>query len=212
MTPSQRSGVACEGLVALIRRNRILLGVLLGFTTVAFAIPLPADGALALRSEPVPTAACAQMIYSGSTSTAVVHAPHDVVVGPVRFGDLDPRLVAKTAESPLLGIKSPLTVGPSRFPKLLVAAKGAKGAVSMAYGQVPSTTTTTFQLQIEPERVVVDAPVSCGLTAAGFVQYGGGFALAQKQCVTLTVSVPGGRVLARRTVPFGSSVVCRSRL
>jgi hypothetical protein len=195
----------------LTARNGILLGALLGSTMAALAMPLPDAGAMALGSGPVPTAVCGQMIYSGSTSTAVIHAPHDVVVGPVRFSDLNPRLVAKIAGSPLLGIKSPLTVGPSKFRRLLVTAKGAKGPVSIAYGQAPSTTTTSVQLRTEPERVVVQGPLSCGLSAAGFVQYGGGFALAQKQCVTLTVSVPGGRVLARRTVPLGSSVVCASR-
>jgi hypothetical protein len=104
-----------------------------------------------------------------------------------------------------------MTVGPTQFPGLVVSAKGAKGYVSIVYGQAPSTTTTTAELRTEPNRIVVQAPLSCGLTAAGFVQYGGGFALAQKQCVTLTVSVPGGRVLARKTVAFGSSVVCASR-
>jgi hypothetical protein len=161
----------------------------------ALAIPLPDAGAMAGGTGPVPTAGCSQMIYSGSTSTAVIHAPHDVVVGPVRFGDLDPRLVAKVAGSRLLGIKSPLTVGPSQFARLVVTAKGPKGPISIAYGQAPSTTTTTIQLRAEPDRVVVQAPLSCGLGAGGFVQYSGGFALAQKQCVTLTVSVPGGKQL-----------------
>ncbi len=191
-------------------RRGILLGAISGSAMGALAAPLSAAGAQAPGSEPLPTAECSQMIYSGSRPSAVIHAAHDVVVGPVRFGDLSPRLVAKIAGSPLLGIKSPLTVGPSRFATLLVVAKGAKGPVSISYGQAPSTTTTTVQLRTEPERVVVQAPLSCGLAATGFVQYGGGFTLAQKQCVTLTVSVPGGRVLARRTVPFGSSVVCGS--
>jgi hypothetical protein len=173
----------------------------------ALAIPLPDAGAMALGSEPVPTAVCGQMIYSGSTSNAVIHAPHDVVVGPVRFGDLSPRLVAKIAGSPLLGIKSPLTVGPSQFPRLLVAAKGAKGPVSIAYGQAPSTTTTTVQLRTEPERVVAQAPLSCGLAAAGFVQYGGGFALAQKQCRAHGVR-PWRARSGPKNFPFGSSVVC----
>ena len=108
----------------------------------------------------------------------------------------------------MLGIKSPMTVGPTDFPELLVSAKGAKGHVSIVYGQVPSTTTTTVSdLQTEPDRVMVQGPVSCGLPATGFVQYAGGFSLTRKQCVTLTVSVPGGRVLASRSVPLGS-VVC----
>ena len=196
-----------------IKRNGILLAALSGLTVAALPL-LPTDArAVAIKSEPVPTADCGQMIYSGASSTAVVHARHDVVVGPVRFGDLNPRLVAKVLPgSHLLGIKSPLTVGPSKFPRLLVAAKGAKGPVSIAYGQPPSTTTTTGPLRTASERVVVLAPVSCGLPATGFVQYGGGFGLAQKQCVTLTVSVPGGRVLARRVVPFGSFVVCAHTL
>jgi hypothetical protein len=192
-------------------RNRILLGAVSASAMAGFAMPHPDAGAMTLGSASVPTAACRQMIYSGSTSTAVIHAHHDVVVGPVRFSDLNPRLVAKLGGSSLLGIKSPLTVGPSHFPKLLVAAKGAKGRVSIAYGQAPSTTTTNIMLGKEAERVVVQAPLSCALAAAGFVQYAGGFALAQKQCVTLTVSIPGGRVLARKTVPFGSSVECAGR-
>src|SRR5271157_862829 len=100
---------------------------------VALAIPLADAGALVPGSKSAPTAVCSQMIYSGSTSNEVFHAPHDVVVGPVRFGDLDPRLVAKIAGSPLLGIKSPLTVGPTQFPKLLVTAKGTKGSVAIIY-------------------------------------------------------------------------------
>jgi hypothetical protein len=192
----------------LSTRSGIILGVVTASTVAGLAIPFPDAGAMALGSAPVPTAVCGQMIYSGSTSTAVVHAAHDVVVGPVRFSDLNPRLVARLAGSSLLGIKSPLTVGPSPFPKLLVAANGTKGHVSIAYGQAPSTIATVVELGKGSERVVVQAPVSCGLAAAGFVQYAGGFALAQKQCVTLTVSLPGGRVLARKTVPFGSSVVC----
>ena len=135
------------------------------------------------------------------------HTPHDVVVGPVRFGDLDPRLVGKGYGSSLLGIKSPMTVGPTKYSGLLVSAIGARSPVSIVYGQAPSTTTTTVNLQTEPDRIVAQAPVSCGLPAAGFVQYGGGFESAQKQCVTLTVSVLGGRTLARKTVPFGS-VTC----
>lgn len=158
----------------------------------------------------MPTAECAQMIYSGSSPKAVFHTRHDVVVGPVRFGDLDPKLVARSYGSPLLGIKSPMTVGPTQFPRLVVSAKGARGAVSIVYGQVPSTTTTTVDLRAELDRIVVQAPLSCGLPENGFVQYGGGFVLAQKQCVTLTVSVLGGRVLARKTVPF-DSVTCPRR-
>ena len=155
----------------------------------------------------MPTAACAQMIYSGSSPKAVVHTHHDIVVGPVRFSDLDPRLVAKTHGSPLLGIKSPMTVGPTKHSELLVTAKGARSPVSIVYGQASSTTTTTINLQTKPDLIVAQTPVSCGLPATGFVQYGGGFVLAHKQCVTLTVSVPGGRTLARETVPFGS-VAC----
>lgn len=171
-------------------------------------IPLPATAASVLGLGAAPTAACSQMIYSGSTPKAVVHTRYDVVVGPVRFGELNPSLVQKTRGSRLLGIKSPLTVGPTQFPELLVSAIGAKGHVSVVYGQVPSTTTTTLgHLQTEPNRVMVHGPVSCGLPATGFVQYTGGFSLARKQCVTLTVSVPGGPALARRTVPLGS-VVC----
>jgi len=150
-----------------------------------------------------PTAACGLKIYSGFSSRLVTHTKHDVVVGPVRFGDLDPKLVAKISGSSLLGIKSPMTVGPTQFPELLVSAKGAKGTVSVAYGQAPSTTTSTIEPGTALDRITVQAPLSCGLPATGFVQYGGGFAMALKQCVTLTVSVPGGRVLARRTVPFG---------
>jgi hypothetical protein len=195
----------------LTTRNGILLSAVTASAMAAFSSPPSGAGAASLVSGAVPTAVCGQKIYSGSTPNTVVHTRHDVVVGPVRFGDLDPRLVAKNQGSPLLGIKSPMTVGPTQFPGLVVSAKGAKGYVSIVYGQVPSTTTTTAELQTEPNRIVVQAPLSCGLAAAGFVQYGGGFALAQKQCVTLTVSVPGGRVLARKTVPFGSSVMCTSR-
>jgi len=174
----------------------------------ALVIPLPATGAPVLGLGAVPTAACSQMIYSGSTPKAVVHTHYDVIVGPVRFGELNPSLVVKTRGSRSLGIKSPMTVGPTQFPELLVSARGAKGHVSIVYGQIPSTTTTTVgDLQTEPDRVKVQGPVSCGLPVTGFVQYAGGFSLARKQCVTLTVSVPGGRVLDRRTVPFGS-VVC----
>jgi hypothetical protein len=192
----------------LTSRKGIFLGALAGSAMTALAIPLPATGAPVLGLGGVPTAACSQMIYSGSTPKAVVHTRHDVVVGPVRFGDLNPSLVRKTGGSRLLGIKSPMTVGPTQFPQLLVSAKGAKGHVSVVYGQVPSTTTTTVgDLQTEPDRVMVQGSVSCGLPVTGFVQYAGGFSLARKQCVTLTVSVPGGRVLARRTVPLGS-VVC----
>ncbi|HEY6317256.1 MAG TPA: hypothetical protein VI462_05115 [Acidimicrobiia bacterium] len=196
---------------ALITRSGILLGAVSASAMMVFSFPAMNAAAMTLVSATVPTAVCDQQIYSGSTPSAVVHTGHDVVVGPVRFGDLDPRLVAKIQGSPLLGIKSQMTVGPTRLPRLVVSAKGAKGHVSIVYGQVPSTTTTTAELQTEPNRIVVQAPLSCGLTEAGFVQYGGGFALAQKQCVTLTVSVPGGRVLARKTVPFGSSVGCASR-
>jgi hypothetical protein len=211
--PGLDPGELLEARSTQIKRNGFLLAALSGLTVAALFL-LPNDArAVAIKSKPVPTAECDQIIYSGALSSAIVHAPHDVVVGPVRLGDLNPRFVAKVLPgSRLLGIKSPLTVGPSKFPRLLVAAKGAKGPVSIAYGQPPSTTTTTVPLRTASERVVVQAPVSCGLPANGFVQYGGGFSLAQKQCVTLTVSIPGGRVLARRTVPFGSSVVCADTL
>ena len=191
----------------LTSRKGFFLGALAGSAMTALAIPLPSTGAAVLGLVAVPTAACSQMIYSGSTPKAVVHTPHDVVVGPVRFGDLNPNLVQKAGGFRSLGIKSPMTVGPTQFPELLVSARGAKGHVSVVYGQVPSTTTTVGHLQTEPDRVLVEGPVSCGLPVTGFVQYAGGFSLARKQCVTLTVSVPGGRVLARRTVPLGS-VVC----
>ena len=189
---------------ALTIRNGVFLFALVGSSMTAFAVPLSDAGAVVLATEPAPTATCGQMIYSGSTPGGVFHTSHDVVVGPVRFGDLDPRLVGKIRGSRLLGIKSPMTVGPTRFQGLLVSAMGAKGMVSVIYGQAPSTTTTTAELRTEPDRVVVQAPVSCGRPASGFVQYGGGFALAQRQCVTLTVSIPGGRVLARKSVPLGT--------
>jgi hypothetical protein len=185
-------------------RNRILLGGVAGSLLALVPITVPGGQATALASRPVPAAACAQMIYSGSSAQGILRTPHDVVVGPVRFGDLDPRLVGKGYGTDLLGIKSPMTVGPTRYPELLVSAKGANGPVAIAYGQIPSTTTTTVTLRAEPNQVVVQGPMSCGLPAAGFVQYGGGFALAKKQCVTLTVSVPGGAVVARKTVPLGS--------
>jgi hypothetical protein len=195
----------------LTGREGIFLGALAASAMTALAIPLPAAGAPVPGLGAVPTAACSQIIYSGSTPKAVVHTPHDVVVGPVRFGDLNPSLVQKARGSRWLGIKSPMTVGPTRFRELLVSAKGAKGHVSVVYGQVPSTTTTTVgHLKTEPDRVIVQGSASCGLPVTGFVQYAGGFSLARKQCVTLTVSVPGGRVLARRTVPLGS-VVCASK-
>jgi len=188
-------------------RHRIIIGALLGSAMAASTIALPDAPAMVLAAGAVPTAVCAQTIYRGTSPTQVLHTPRDVVVGPVRFGDLDPKLVAKINGSPLLGIKSPKTVGSTDFPELLVSAKGAKGPVSVAYGQAPSTTTTTIDLPAAPNRIMVQAPVSCGLPATGFVQYGGGFALAHTQCVTLTVSIAGGRVLARKIVPFGS-VVC----
>jgi len=103
-----------------------------------------------------------------------------------------------------------MTVGPTPFKTLLVSAKGAKSPVGIAYGQLPSMTTTSLDLLADSDRVLVEAPVSCGLPATGFAQYGGGFVVARKECVTLTVSIPGGRVLARRTVPFGSFVSCVS--
>jgi hypothetical protein len=192
----------------LTSRRGIFFGALAGSAMAALVISLTATGAPVLSLGAVPTAACSQMIYSGSTPKAVVHTRYDVVLGPVRFGELNPSLVVKTRGSRSLGIKSPMTVGPTPFPELLVSAKGANGHVSIVYGQIPSTTTTTVgDLQTEPDRVKVQGPVSCVLPVTGFVQYAGGFSLATKQCVTLTVSVPGGRVLARRTVPFGS-VVC----
>jgi hypothetical protein len=186
--------------------RRIVLSAVVG---AAILLPaLPATGASLGGSGGVPDAGCSQMIYSGSTPKAVVHTRHDVVVGPVRFGDLDPRAVGRIAGSPLLGIKSPMTVGPTPFKALFLSAKGAQSRVGVSYGQVASTTTTSVDLQAESDRVMVQGPASCGLPTTDFAQYGGGFALARKQCVTLTVSVPGGRVLARRTVPFGSSVSC----
>jgi hypothetical protein len=99
----------------------------------------------------------------------VVHTRYDVVVGPVRFGELKASLVQKAGGTHLLGIKSPLTVGPTQFPELLVSAKGAKGHVSVVYGQVPSTPTTTTlgDLQTDPNRVIVQASVSCGLPSLG---------------------------------------------
>jgi hypothetical protein len=195
----------------LTDRNGILIcGALAGSAIAALAMSLPFAGATTLSTQPVPIAACNQTIYSGSMPSAVFHTRHDVVVGPVRFGDLDPRLLGKIGGSSLLGIKSPMTVGPTQFSEVLVSVKGARGHVSIAYGQSPSTTTTTVKLLAQPDEVTVQAPASCGLPASGFVQYGGGFALAQKQCVTLTVSVPDGRVLARKTVPLGS-VACASK-
>jgi hypothetical protein len=194
----------------LSMRNAVLAGALAGWAVTAIAFPLPSTAASVLGSVAVPTAACSQMIYSGATPKGIHHLPHDVVVGPVRFNVLDPRGFVRVAESQLLGIKSPMTVGPTHFKTLLVSAKGAKSPVGIAYGQVPSTTTTSVDLFADSDQVLVQAPVSCGLPATGFAQYGGGFVVARKQCVTLTVSLPGGRVLARRTVPFGSSVSCVS--
>ena len=107
--------------------RNILLGAIGGSALAVVTIPVPGGQATALASQPVPTAVCTQMIYSGSSAKGVVRTPHDVVVGPVRFGDLDPRLVAKGYGSDLLGIKSPMTVGPTRYSELLVSAKGAKG-------------------------------------------------------------------------------------
>ena len=164
--------------------RNILLGAIGGSALAVVTIPVPGGQATALASQPVPTAVCTQMIYSGSS--------------------------AKGYGSDLLGIKSPMTVGPTRYSELLVSAKGAKGPVAIAYGQVPSITTTTVNLRAAPNQVAVQAPMSCGLPATGLIQYGGGFTLAKKQCVTLSVSVPGGVVVARKTVPFGS-VRCASK-
>jgi hypothetical protein len=194
----------------LANRSRTLLAKVAVAALLPVATTVPAAQATALAVQPVPTAACAQMIYSGSSAKGVVRTPHDVVVGPVRFGDLDPRLVAKGSGTALLGIKSPMTVGPTQYPELLVSTKGTRGSVAIAYGQIPSTTSTTLNFRAEPNQVVVHGPTSCGLPAAGFMQYGGGFALAKKQCVTLTVSAVGGAVIARRTVPFGT-VRCGSK-
>jgi hypothetical protein len=190
-------------------RGRIVIGVLTGVAMFFFAAPLPAARGL-IGSRSVPKAACSQLIYSGANPKGIHHLSHDVVVGPVRFSVLDPKGFVKVAESRLLGIKSPMTVGPTPFKTLLVSAKGAKSPVGIAYGQVPSITTTSVDLLADSDRVLVESPVSCGLPATGFVQYGGGFVVARKECVTLTVSLPGGRVLARSTVPFGSSVSCVS--
>jgi hypothetical protein len=192
----------------MANRGRIAIGALAAIGILSVVTPLPAAGAPHVGSGSVPDAVCSQLIYSGAAAKAVVRTPHDVVVGPVRFGDLDPRAVLKIAGSPLLGIKSPMTVGPTSFKALLVTVKGAKSPVSLAYGQVPSTTTTSVDLRTVADRVLVQAPVSCGLPASGFAQYGGGLSLAHKECVTLTVSLPGGRVIARKTVPLGSSVSC----
>jgi hypothetical protein len=119
-------------------------------------------------------------------------------------------LVAKGYGTDLLGIKWPMAVGPTQYPELLVSAKGWEGRVAIAYGQIPSTTTTTVNLATATNQVVVEAPMSCGLPATGFIQYGGGFTLAKRQCVTLIVSVPGGAVVARKTVSFGA-VSCASK-
>jgi hypothetical protein len=192
----------------MANRGRIAIGALAAIGILSVVTPLPVAGAPHVGSGSVPDAVCSQLIYSGAAAKAVVRTPHDVVVGPVRFGDLDPRALLKIAGSPLLGIKSPMTVGPTSFKALLVTVKGAKSPVSLAYGQVPSTTTTSVDLRTVADRVLVQAPVSCGLPASGFAQYGGGLSLAHKECVTLTVSLPGGRVIARKTVPLGSSVSC----
>jgi hypothetical protein len=192
----------------MANRGRIALGALAASAMLSVVAPLRAAGAPHVVSGSVPDAVCSQLIYSGTAAKAVVQTPHDVVVGPVRFGDLDPRAVLKIAGSPLLGIKSPMTVGPTPFKALLVSAEGARSPVGVAYGQVPSTTTTSIDLRTVADRVLVQAPVSCGLPASGFAQYGGGLSLAHKECVTLTVSLPGGRVIARKTVPLGTSVSC----
>jgi hypothetical protein len=191
--------------------NQAVLATLAGAALLTMATPLLlASGATSARSESLPEAVCTQMIYSGSTPKAVVHTSHDVVVGPVRFGDLDPRAIQRIAGSRQLGIKSPMTIGSTPFKTLIVSAVGQRSAVGVSYGQVPSTTTTSVDLAAESDRVLAQAPATCGLPSNGFVQYGGGFSLAREQCVTLTVSLPTGRVLARRTVPFGSSVSCRT--
>jgi hypothetical protein len=192
-----------RGRSALSGRNGIVLGVVAVSAVALFAMPPLGGQAMVAAAASVPTAACAQMIYSGSSPKGVFHTPHDIVVGPARFGDLDPRLFGKSYGSSLLGIKSPMTIGPTKYSALVVTAKGARSPVSIVYGQAPSTTTTTVILQTESGQIVAQAPVSCGLPGTGFVQYGGGFLSAGKQCVTLTVSTPGGRTLARGTVPFG---------
>jgi hypothetical protein len=194
--------------MVMVNRRRIATGAFAVFSTLSAVAPLPASGAPRVGSGSLPDAVCSQLIYSGTAANAVVHTPHDVVVGPVRFGDLDPRAVLKIAGSAMLGIKSPMTVGPTPFKSLVVSAKGSTSPVSIAYGQVPSTTTTSGDLRGVTDRVLVQAPVSCGLPASGFAQYGGGLSLAHKECVTLTVSLPGGRLIARKTVPLGPSVSC----
>ena len=87
-------------LPALTSRNGIRLGAIAASALGALVVPLPNAHAMVTGSA-VPTAMCAQMIYSGSSPKAVVHTRHDIVVGPVRFGDLDPRLVAKSYGSSL---------------------------------------------------------------------------------------------------------------
>jgi hypothetical protein len=193
-----------RGRSALRFGDRILLGVVAVSAVGLFATPPLGARAMvtAAASAPIPTAACAQMIYSGSSPKGIFHTAHDVVVGPVRFGDLDPRMVRKTYGSSLLGIKSPMTVGPTKYSEVVVTAKGARSPISIAYGQAPTVTATTVNLQTDSGQIVAQAPVSCGLPATGFIQYGGGFVSARKQCLTLTVSLPGGRTLARKTVPL----------
>ena len=76
--------------------------------------------------------------------------------------------MAKISGSSLLGIKSPMTVGPTQFPGLLVSAKGAKGAMSVAYGQAPSTTASTIEPLTVLDRITVQVPfgsVACALAA-----------------------------------------------
>jgi hypothetical protein len=112
---TERYSYLVRGGSALTSHRGILLGVVAVSTVAAFAIPLPRAQALVPGSALVPAAACAQMIYSGSSPKGVFHTPHDIVVGPVRFGDLDPKLVAKSYGSSQLGIKSPMTVGPTKY-------------------------------------------------------------------------------------------------
>ena len=164
---------------------------------------LPNRQAAAREVQPPEIAACAQNIYEGQTVKAVVHTRHDVVIGPVRFGDLDPRLVGKLPGSRLLSIKSPLTVGATPYLSVSVRATGTLGPVSVGYGQIPSTTSTTLKLAMQSESVTLAGPLACGLPATGFIQYGGGISLAKGQCVILAVSAPNGKLIASKKVPLG---------
>lgn len=154
----------------------------------------------------LPARLCTSSIYSGSNYSAVVTSPHDIVIGPARFGTLREATGTGNATFRSSGrlfshFKGPITISGTSSRWIAVRVSGDKGQVTINYDPfgIGSRKHTTPNADV----AALQTAVGCGNAETGFVQYNGGFTWQHSTCATIQVFDDEGHLLGSRTIPFG---------